>query len=91
MFEDGKRAIDHLCTRRTGPGTGKWIMDLVMKSAADLLEIGCLRYSSVSSCRIHLPAAIHTFEALTAGDIPDQKFSPVIPLIEISRKLAGEF
>ena len=91
MFEDGKRSIDNLCTKRTGSNTGKWIMDLVMKSAADLLEIGCLRYSSVKSCRQNLPGAIETFEALTGGDIPDQKYSPVIPLIEISRKLAGGF
>lgn len=91
MFEDGKKSIDNLCTTRTGPNTGKWIMDLVMKSAADLLEIGCVRYSSVSSCRRNLPGAIETFEALTAGDVPEQKYSPVIPLIEIARKLGGNF
>lgn len=91
MFEDGKKSIDKLCAKRTGPDTGKWIMNLVMKSAADLLELGCLRYSSVKSCKQHLPQAIETFEALTGGEIPDQKYSPVIPLIEIARKLGSGF
>ena len=71
-------------------------MSFMRTAASDLLDIGCRRYNSMQSCISNLPEAMQVFDQLMmmasdAGNgsrIITQKYSPVIPLIEISRRIA---
>lgn len=89
VFEDGKKNVDDLCRNRTGNETGDFFMDFMKSAANDLLEIGCRKYSSTLLCDKHLPEAMSVLNQLSSGEIPRQKYTPIIPLVEIARRLAG--
>ena len=90
-YEDGVHRLNQLCSSRTGNATGEFVMDFMKSAASDLLDIGCRRYSSVESCRKNLPEAMKVFDDLSAADIPPQKYSPIIPLVEITRRMSAEY
>lgn len=89
MFEDGRRQLDGLCWNRTGNQTGEFVMNFMRSAASDLLDMGCRRYSSMDMCNKNLPEAMAVYNELTASDVPPQKYSPIIPLVEISRRMAA--
>ena len=91
VFEDGKKSVDDFCKDRTGNETGDFFMNFMKSAATDLLEIGCRKYSSTQVCNQNLPEAMTVFQELLSGDIPHQKYSPIIPLVEIARRLADHF
>lgn len=88
-IHDGIQQINAICTQKTGNFTGEFAMGFLKAAASDLIDIGCRRYSSVELCNHNLPQAMATFTQLVSGNIPEQKYSPVIPLIEIARRLSS--
>lgn len=88
VFEDGKSKVDNLCRDRTGNETGQFFMDFMKSAATDVLELGCRKYSSTQACDKNLPEAMGVFNQLISGHIPAQKYTPILPLIEIARRLA---
>jgi hypothetical protein len=89
MFHEGKKIVDQLCWNRTGNQTGEFVMNFMKAAASDLLDIGCRRYSSMDHCNQNLPEAMRIYQDLTASEVAVQKYSPIIPLVEISRRMAG--
>lgn len=89
MFHDGIQQINQVCKQKTANNTGEFAMGFLHAAASDLIDIGCRKYSSVELCHENLPEAMVTFTQLTSGPVPEQRYSPVIPLIEISRRLAS--
>ena len=89
MFHEGRKRVDQLCWNRTGNQTGEFVMNFMKSAAADLLDIGCRKYSSMDQCNNNLPEAMRVFEELTSSEIPMQKYSPIIPLVEISRRMSN--
>lgn len=89
MFDEGRRQLDTLCSNRTGNQTGEFVMNFMKNAASDLLDIGCRRYNTIDLCTKNLPQAMMVFTELHAGHVPPQKYSPIIPLVEISRRMAA--
>lgn len=89
MFTDGVKQINDICIQKTGNLTGDFAMGFLKSAASDLIDIGCFKYSSIDLCNQNLPEAMITFNQLTSGNVPEQKYSPVIPLIEIARRLSS--
>lgn len=81
--------MDELCWNRTGNQTGEFVMNFMKSAASDLLDIGCRRFSSMDQCNHNLPEAMRVFQDLASSEVTMQKYSPIIPLVEISRRMAG--
>ena len=88
---EGIRQLDKLCWQRTGNQTGAFVMGFLRSAAADLLDIGCRRFNSEHLCSANLPEAMATFDALAPPEqeVPRQRYSPILPLIEISRRMSA--
>lgn len=88
LLEEGKRQLDDLCVKRTGPATSKFIMSILSSIASEATDLTCGRYSSVKLCRQRLPSSIGKFEQITKKfDKPG--FTPLVPLLGIADKISN--
>lgn len=91
MFDVGKQLVDHYCHDKTGNETGNFVMHFMKSAANELLDFACRpKYDSVENCEKNSPSAMKILRQLTSGEVPRQKYSPIIPLIKIAERLAGD-
>lgn len=88
MFTYAKDRVDDLCqSRGQREDTGDFAQEFLRSSVSGFLDVGCRRLNSSEKCRQEEPEAMQVLDRLMASRVPAQKYSPVFPLVEISRRL----
>ena len=87
-LEEGKKQVDELCHKRTGPQTSKFVMNILASIGGEATELTCGRYATVKLCKQRLPSSIVKFDEITSGFVKP-RFTPLVPLLGIADKIGG--
>lgn len=97
FYRETQMIVDNMCLNTTGPGTSEFIINLIKAIVTDALDLGCGQYGSYKKCTDNLPDGIRIFtqifqhDAFSNSTYAVPPYSPVIPMIAISKRLDSGF
>ena len=93
FYRETQIIVDNMCLNTTGPGTSEFIINIIKAIVTDALDLGCGQYGSFKKCQDNLPTSVQIFASIFQHDkylnstYPVPPYSPVIPMIAISKRL----
>lgn len=89
LVDYGKKAVDKLCPDH--PSTGQFVADLVDGLINEASDLVCGQHSSIELCNSKLPLEMSMIRNITSRPSKATGTSPLIPMIEIAKKLSSVF
>ena len=103
FYQQTQIIVDGLCLNTTGPDTSQFVINLIKAVVTDALDLGCGKFGSYKKCQENLPQGIQVFNSIFTQDssshhshadnsetsvmVSQPNYSPVIPMIAISKRL----
>lgn len=89
VFEEAERDLHNYCDNVTGPETVEYIMGMVKATSADMIDLGCGKYSSVANCKVNLKQGMKLMEEMATprSKIRNYGYSPVVPSVKVLQRL----
>ena len=89
VSQEGLKIATDACRNKTGPETGKFIVDITYSALADAVEIMCNGYSSPSECQAKVPVLMTDMKQVL--DRPTRHdYSPLIPMLKFLNRMDKE-
>lgn len=89
VYEDAERDLHSYCDSVTGPETVDYILGMVKATSADMIDMGCGRYSSVKNCKTHFSDGMKIMDEMITpkSKIKKMEYSPVVPSVRVLQRL----